>query len=297
MLKDLVVALTRYTESQSGESPFTTPIEGFTVLRADQVQRPNHYILKPALCMVLQGAKWTTYAGKRVNFMAGQALVVNVEMPLVGRVVNASSDKPFLGLVIEFDLAIMQEVIHGLDVQPSATDDAEGPLFVTDLTDSLIDCALRTLSLLDTPTAIPILYPGIMREICYWLLTGQNGGYVMRVAMANGHEQRVIKAIHDLRNRFNKSVRIEELAAIANMSESAFHRQFKGLTSMTPLQYQKQLRLLEARRLMVSDDASVETAAFEVGYESPSQFSREYVRMFGLPPRRDIQALRSAASN
>lgn len=296
MLKDLVTALTRYSEIQAGESPFTTPIEGFTVLRADHVERPNHYILKPALCMVLQGAKWTTYAGKRVNFRAGQALVVNVEMPLVGRVVAASSKEPFLGIVIEFDLAIMQEVIHGLDVQPPTTDDAEGPLFVTDLTDVLIDCALRSLNLLDTPTAIPILYPGIMREICYWLLTGPKGGYIFRIAMANGHEQRVIKAIHDLRNRFTEPVRIEELAAIAHMSQSAFHRQFKGLTSMTPLQYQKQLRLLEARRLMVSDDASVETAAFEVGYESPSQFSREYSRMFGLAPRRDVQALRRAAA-
>jgi AraC-like DNA-binding protein len=296
MLNDLVRALWRYTEEESGESPFATPIEGFTILRSDHVKRPTHHILKPALCMVLQGAKWTTFGGKRFTYRAGQALVVNVEMPLFGTVSAASPKEPYLGIVIEFDLAIMQEVIDRLDIRPHSSDAGKGGVFVMDLTDALTDCALRSLRLLHTPNAVPVLYPGIMREICYWLLTGPNGGDVMRMAIANGHEQRVISAIHNLRDRFSKPVRIEELADIAKMSPSAFHRQFKALTSMTPLQYQKQLRLLEARRLMVSDAANVETAAFEVGYESPSQFSREYARMFGLPPRRDIQALRRAAA-
>jgi AraC-like DNA-binding protein len=223
-------------------------------------------------------------------------LVVNVEMPLFGTVAAASPKEPYLGIVIEFDPAIMQEVIDRLDIEPHSSDAGKGGVFVTDLTDALTDCASRSLRLLDTPKAIPILYPGIMREICYWLLTGPNGGHVMRMAMANGHEQRVISSIQSLRDRFAEPVRIEELAAIAKISPSAFHRQFKALTSMTPLQYQKQLRLLVAHRLMVSDAANVETAAFEVGYESPSQFSREYARMFGLPPRRDIQALRRAAA-
>lgn len=297
MLNDLVRALKGYTDAQAGESPFATPIEGFTILRSDQVKRPAHHILKPALCMVLQGAKWTSFGGKRVHYRAGQALVVNVEMPLFGTVAAASPKEPYLGIVIEFDLAIMQEVIEGLDNAPQAGKaNKEGGIFVTDLTDALNDCALRSLRLLDTPKAIPILYPGIMREICYLLLTGPDGGHVMRVAMANGHEQRVIRAVHSLRDRFAEPLRVEDLAAIAKMSPSAFHRQFKTLTSMTPIQYQKQLRLLEARRLMVAEAANVETAAFDVGYESPSQFSREYARMFGLPPRRDIQALRRAAA-
>ena len=141
-----------------------------------------------------------------------------------------------------------------------------------------------------------MLYPSIMREICYWLLTGPHGAEVARIALANSHAQRVISAIHALRDRFAESVRIEDLASIAQMSSSAFHREFKALTSMTPLQYQKQLRLLEARRLMVTDAANVETAAFQVGYESASQFSREYSRMFGAPPRRDLAASRATAA-
>jgi transcriptional regulator GlxA family with amidase domain len=131
-----------------------------------------------------------------------------------------------------------------------------------------------------------------MREICYWLLTGPGGEQIVHTTITNGHERRVIEAIHQLRDRFNEPVRVEDLAVHAHMSPATFHRQFKSVTSMTPLQYQKQLRLLEARRLMIANNANVETAAFQVGYESSSQFSREYTRMFGKPPRRDISALR-----
>ena len=141
-----------------------------------------------------------------------------------------------------------------------------------------------------------MLYPGIMREICYRLLTGPEGGRIARMTVGNGNERRVIEAIHTLRDRFAEPVRVEQLAAIARMSPATFHRQFRSVTSMTPLQYQKQLRLLQARRLLVASDANVETAAFQVGYESASQFSREYARMFGRPPRRDITALRAAAA-
>jgi transcriptional regulator GlxA family with amidase domain len=164
---------------------------------------------------------------------------------------------------------------------------------VTEFQGPLADCALRLVRLLDTPKAIPTLYPIIMREICFWLLTGPHGGDVARMTLANGPSQRVINAMHSLRSRFRETVRIEELAAVAQMSVSSFHRQFKALTSMTPLQYQKQLRLLEARRLMISDAVRVEAAAFQVGYESPSQFSREYARMFGAPPKRDAKQMQA----
>jgi transcriptional regulator GlxA family with amidase domain len=132
-----------------------------------------------------------------------------------------------------------------------------------------------------------------MREICYWLLTGPHGGDVARLTLRNSPSQRVIAALHSLRGRFRETVRVEELAELAHMSASAFHRQFKALTSLTPVQYQKQLRLLEARRLIFAAGLSAEAAAFEVGYESASQFSREYARMFGAPPKRDLHRLRS----
>jgi AraC-like DNA-binding protein len=296
MPNGLVEAVTHYTNAQAGESPYATAIEGLTILRSNHEKQPSHMIFKPALCVVVQGAKWTAFGNKRFDYKAGQALIVSLEMPAFGRVTEASPSEPYLGLVIEFDLAMMHDVMEGLDSPPAAGGDIGRGVFVTDFEGPLADCVLRMVRLLGTPKAIPALYPVIMREICYWLLTGPHGGEVAKMTLANSHAQRVISAIHSLRDRFAEPVRIDELAAIAQMSPSAFHRQFKALTSMTPLQYQKQLRLLEARRLMVSNAANVETAAFEVGYESPSQFSREYSRMFGTAPRRDIASLRAAAA-
>jgi AraC-like DNA-binding protein len=252
-------------------------------------------IHKPALCIVVQGAKCTTFGDTRFEYWAGQALVVSVEMPASGRVTEASPSEPYLGVIIELDLGVMRDVLEGLDTPPAATTDAGYGVFVTDFDGPLAECALRAVRLLDTPKAIPMLYPAVMREICYWLLTGPHGGDVARMTLATNHAQRIINAIHALRARFAEPIRIEELASIAQLSPSAFHRQFKAMTSMAPLQFQKKLRLLEARRLMVSSAANVETAAFQVGYESPSQFSREYSRMFGTPPRKDVAALRRLA--
>jgi len=296
MLDGFVNVVRRYTDAQPGESPFATAIEGLTILRSDHERQPSYLIFKPALCIVVQGAKWAIFGDRRLDYRAGQALIVSIEMPALGRVAEASPSEPYLGVILEFDPAVMREVMAALDTPPKASDHVGRGVFVTDFDGPLADCALRMVRLLDTPRAIPLLYPAIMREICYWLLTGPHAGEVVKMVLANSHEQRVIKAIHSLRNRFAEPVRIEDLASIARLSPSAFHRQFKAITSMTPLQYQKQLRLLEARRLMVSDAANVEKAAFQVGYESASQFSREYSRMFGRSPRRDVASLRDVAA-
>ena len=191
----------------------------------------------------------------------------------------------------------MREVMDSLDALPVATPEVQRSVFVTDFEGPLADCALRLLRLLETPRALPVLYPAIMHEICYWLLTGPHGAEIMSMTVKKIHTKNVLSAIHFLRDRFAKPIRIEELASIAQMSPSAFHRQFKAITSMTPLQYQKQLRLLEARRVMFADESNVGTTATQVGYESETQFSREYCRMFGMPPRRDILALRDSAAN
>lgn len=292
----LVEAVTRYTEAQDGESPFVTAIDGLTILRSDHEQRLTHLIVRPALCLVVQGAKWAVFGEQRLDYRVGQALMVSVEMPVFGRVSAASPSEPYLGLIVELDLAIMREVLEGLDTPPAANAAASPGLYVTEIDGPLADCALRVVRLLGTPRAIPLLYPLVMREICYWLLTGPHGGEVAGLALANSHTRRLIDAIHALRDRFAEPVRIEDLARIAHMSASAFHRQFKLITSMTPLQYQKQLRLLEAHRLMVAGAANAETAAYQVGYKSPSQFSRDYARMFGAPPRRDMARLRVPAA-
>ena len=298
----LLEAVTRYTDAQPGDGPYLTPVKGVMILRSNREKQPSHLIFKPALCIVVQGTKWTIFGNQRFHYHAGQALVVSVEMPAVGRVVEASRTEPFLGIVVEFDLAVMRDVFEGLATTEGANHPGAGAngesahgVFVTDFDGPLADCALRLMRLIGTPQAIPMLYPSIMREICYWLLTGPRAADVAAIVLGNSHAHRVVSVIHSLRNRFAEAVRIEELALQAQMSPSAFHRQFKTLTSMTPLQYQKQLRLLEARRLMLTDAANAETAAFQVGYESASQFSREYARMFGAPPRRDVVTLRAAA--
>jgi AraC-like DNA-binding protein len=296
MASELVKAVARHSGRKPDASPFSTSIDGLLLLRAEHEKPLSHLIFKPALCVTLQGSKWTAFGDKRFVYSAGQALIVGIEMPAVGRVTEASPDEPYLGIVIELDLGMMREVLESMEEPPAADGNARCGVLVIDFAGPLADCALRAMGLLDTPKAIPVLYPALMREICYRLLTGPHGGEIARMALGGNRTHRVISAIHALRDRFAEPVRIEDLASIAQLSPSAFHRQFKALTLMTPLQYQKQLRLLEARRLLASGERNVEAAAFRVGYESPSQFSREYARMFGAPPRRDIATLRRMAA-
>ena len=291
MTPELTKALLRHTASQDQYGPYLTDVPGLVLLRSDHERPPAHLIFKPALCIVVQGAKWAVFGDRHMDYRAGQALIVSVETPALGRVAEASPTEPFLGIIVEFDLAIMREVADELGTPAPGGDGPGSGVFVTDFDGPLADCTLRLVRLLDTPRAIAVLYPAIMREIAYWLLSGPHGAEVARMVLANTHAHRVITAIHQLRDRFCEPMRIDDLAAAAQMSASAFHRQFRRLTAMTPLQYQKQMRLLEARRLMVGEAASAETAAFAVGYESASQFSREYSRMFGLPPRRDAKLL------
>jgi len=289
MTTELVDALIRYTDTHPGADIVDTGMGHFMILRSDQPNPPRHRLLGPALCIVAQGAKWASFGDRRLAYRAGEALVVGVATPSVGRVVEASPGKPCLVLVLELDLAIMRSVAETLDIAPEASGTSTRGVFVTDFQGPLADCALRIARLLDTPRAMPTLFPMIMREVWYWLLTGPHGGDIMQMCRVETPSYRVIGAIHSLRERFRQTIRIETLAETARMSLSAFHRQFKALTSLTPLQYQKQLRLLEARRLMISAAMNVEAAAFAVGYESPSQFSREYARMFGAPPKRDTR--------
>ncbi|PTY02827.1 AraC family transcriptional regulator [Opitutaceae bacterium EW11] len=289
MLENLVKILARHTAAC--DRPLATAVPGLTLMRADKPKRPNHILFRPALCLVAQGGKWATFGDRRIDYRAGQALIVTAEVPMLGRVAEASVREPYLGLVLELDQAVMREVLSALENPPAVDESTKPGVFSIEVDGPLADATLRLVRLLDTPQAIRALYPAIMREITYWLLSGPHGAEVIRMALAQSHERRIAAAIRTLRQHFAKQVRIEDLAKVAGMSPSVFHRHFKAVTALSPLQYQKRLRLLEARRLMVDGDANVETAAFEVGYESASQFSREYSRMFGAPPRRDVETL------
>ena len=224
-------------------------------------------------------------------------MVVTVEMPSRGAVSAASPGEPFLGFVLVLDLAVLHDLTEQMQSHPSrnhAPSTLPAAICVVDLSVEALNCLSRAMQLLDSPEAIPILYPGLQRELFYWLLAGAGGSQIMQSVSASSHEKRLMIAIHELKRRFAEPLPVAELAAIAGMSSATFHRHFKATTAMSPLQYQKELRLLEARRLMLTSGANVDTAATQVGYESASQFSREYARMFGRSPRRDMRALAEA---
>lgn len=292
-LHDLAQRVQQYTEYAVGRSPFQTAIEGLSVLRSDQADRPAQCLIEPALYMSLQGAKWATFGEKRYKYGVGQALVVAVDLPSRGTVSVAGPSKPYLGLAMELDVAIMQKVAEEIELPLTVSGNSRGA-FILELNQPLVECAQHAIRLLRTPEAIPVIYPGIMREVCYWLLTGPGGAQIRRLmVMANGHDQKILQAIHTLRAKLSEAIHVRDLALAANMSPATFHRHFKAVTGMAPLQYQKQLRLHEARRLMIFSNAMVESAARDVGYASASQFSREYTRMFGTSPRRDVLSWRS----
>lgn len=280
-----------------GDGLIATAIGGLVLMRASSAEPtnrlPNHMIYRPALCVVVQGAKQVMFGDHVLEFGEMQAIVVSLDLPAFGTVAKASPQKPYLAIALDFDVAILREVMDELQSPPKPA--AEGGLgvYIQNIDGPLADCMLRLVRLLDTPHAIPVLYPAIMREIYFWLLTGANAADICKLGLPDSHTQRIAQAIRVLRENFVRPMRIAQLAAAARMSASSFHQHFKMLTSMTPLQYQKQLRLLEARRLLVADGSNVASAAHRVGYESASQFSREYARMFGVPPKRDATELKS----
>lgn len=284
----LLEAVTAYVESQGGgQGLFPTQIAGVNIVRSFQAMMPMRQIYRPSLCVVIQGAKEINFGSDRLDYRAMQCLVVSVELPASGRIVEASEECPYLGMMIDLDVGVLREVLEQLETPPALSTEPGPCVFVGDVDQPLADCLLRLVRMSATPKAIPILFPSLMREVCYWLLSGPHGGDLRNLALPENAVERVAKAIYLLHANFAETLRVEQLADVARMSPSSFHQHFKALTSMTPLQFQKQLRLLEARRLMVAEAANVADAAYQVGYESPSQFSREYSRTFGLAPKQD----------
>ena len=251
-------------------------------------------LYRPSLCLVVQGAKEMALGDAVMRYGEMQALVVSLDVPAAGRVIEASPERPYLAITLELDTGIIAEMLSALHLNPAAGRVSHLGLFVTDVDGALADAFERLLRLLDTPAAIPALARETLREVYYWLLTGPHGAEIARLTTPEGHAQRIGRALRLLRENFAQPLRVTDLARAANMSPSSFHQHFKALTNLSPLQYQKQLRLIEARRLIVSDETGIASAAYRVGYESPSQFSREYARMFGMPPRRHSSELRGS---
>lgn len=277
------------------DGAFETPVPGFRVLRTHTGVPPRHMGYRPSLCVVAQGAKEMLVGDTTVTYGEMQCLVVTIEAPVLSQIVRASPERPFAGCVLNLDPDILFDVASRLEKTPARRASDFG-MTVTDLDDRITSSLLRLLEIADQPDAVEILYPGVMREIAYWLLTGPAGRNIALMVLPDGPSQKIVRAIHHMRDHFETPLSVAQLAGTAGMSPSAFHQHFKAMTSMAPLQYQKHLRLLEARRRMLTDGEKAGAAAHSVGYESVSQFSREYARMFGSPPRRETQAARAAAA-
>ena len=251
-------------------------------------------VVEPILAIVVQGKKEVLLKEETYQYGAAQYLVVSVVLPLRTFVVEATPDKPYLGFKLNLDPAQLCNIINQIQLSTGKPQNSTRGLFVSNADASLIDCAIRLTRLLDTPQDIPFLAPLMIREMYYRLLKGEQSEAVRQIATSGSNMQRVATVIKRIEADYTKSLRVEELAEQANMSSASFHRHFKKVTSMSPLQYQKQLRLLEAHRLMLAENADAASAAYQVGYESPSQFSREYSRMFGASPIKNIKRLRIA---
>jgi AraC-like DNA-binding protein len=288
-------AIRRHADAHAdGQGFAATSVAGLNVM---QVHAPTGLVramYKPVLCLVVQGAKQVTVGAECHELAAGQLLVVGADLPVTARDVRASRDEPYLALAVDLDVAVTRAVMGQVAAaaEPPRRDPA---LLVDDADEAIADCALRLARLLDRPEAVPVLRPAIVQEMHYWLLAGRHGAAIRRLARPDGHAQRIARAVAILRAEFAGPVPVERLAAAAGMSPSSFHQHFKAVTSLSPLRFQKQLRLLEARRLMLNEGMGASRAAFAVGYGSVSQFTREYGRLFGAPPRRSVSAHRPAA--
>ena len=271
-----------------------TAVPGLTLGRLSRPTDPVALVIGPSLCIVAQGAKEVFLAGEVYRYDPAHSLLVSVDLPISARVVEASPARPCLSARVSFDPSVVGELLPDCADAPPPGPPGRG-LDVRPVEPLLLDAVGRLAALLDAPRTIGPLAPLVLREITYRVLAGPQGARLRQIAAAGAPAHRIAGAIRRLRDRYTDPLRVESLARQARMSLSGFHQHFKAVTGLSPLQYQKRLCLQEARRLMLDEGLDAASAAFRVGYESPSQFSREYRRMFGTPPRRDVAALRVVA--
>jgi len=290
---ELATLLDRHTRSEGGHE---TPIPELTFWRFSNPTPPAPVLQQPAVYVVVQGRKQVTVGDETYVYDPSQYLAVSLELPAVGRVVKATKDAPYLCMTLRVDPRELAALIVETG-RPAPRDDHDGrAIFVSPLEAPLLEGLHRLVRLLDAPQDIPVVAPLIRRELHYRLLQGEQRARLAEMAIGDGRLRRVSGAIAWIKDHYAEPLEVEALAQRVNMSTSAFHGHFKAVTALSPIQYQKHLRLQEARRLLVSDTSSAEAIAYAVGYASPSQFSREYARLFGEPPRRDAERMRQESA-
>jgi len=275
---------------------YETGIPSLSLHQRREPSPPISIVYEPRICVVAQGAKRVMLGDETYVYDTRHFLVTSVDLPTFVQIIKASPEKPYLGLVLKLDQREISQLMVDSNLPPPHPQQSSRGMATGEVTLPLLTAFQRLIDLLDEPKDIPILAPIIQREISYRLLIGDQGVRLRQMASVGSQSQQIARAIDWLKGNFTQPLRIDDLATQVNMSTSTFHHHFRSLTAMSPLQYQKWLRLNEARRLMLTDRLDAATAAFQVGYESPSQFSREYSRLFGDSPLRDISNLRQIAN-
>ncbi|MCA0456160.1 MAG: AraC family transcriptional regulator [Chloroflexi bacterium] len=274
------------------------PFKGIHLARASVPSERIHSVLEPSFCVIAQGSKEVLLGDDRYQYDPFNYLLASLDLPRVSRVLEASREKPYLSFRLELDPQFVSLVMveAGHNPTPRGLADVKA-MTVSPLDVNLLDAVVRLVRLLDSPAEAPILMPMITREIVYRLLIGAQGNRLRHLAVLGGYTSQIARAIQRLRQDFDQPLRVEQLASELGISVSGFHHHFKAVTGISPLQFQKQLRLQEARRLMLGGDADATTAAYRVGYNDASHFNREYKSIFGVPPMRDVQRVRESAAS
>ena len=274
-----------------GEGMHPAAVTGLHCIKLSEPHMQLPSVYQPSVCVIVQGAKQVLLEDEIYRYAPPQFLAVSVDLPLVGQVIEATAASPYLCLAIDLDARMIADLIASSGDAGWSRGDTSRGLFVGEMDAALQDSTLRLARLLDTPRDIPVLAPLAMREFHYRILNSPYGPAIAQIAIAGSNTHKIGQIIRRIKTRLAEPIRVEELASMANMSASSFHQHFKAVTAMSPVQYQKRLRLTEARQILLAEKADAQSAAYRVGYQSVSQFSREYARMFGAPPMRDVQAI------
>ncbi|WP_318388474.1 AraC family transcriptional regulator [Enterobacter sp.] len=278
----------RYADACAGQDGVAlTPIRGMTMVRTLHVGELQVAVSKPLIAMLLQGRKRVTTGADSFDYGAGEAMVIAADVPTVSQITQASLNAPYYSLVLELDLALIRDIQAHLPPVQEHT----ASIRIEPFDDEVAAAAYRLVRLFDQQDALAVLGEGLLRELHYWLLRSTHGPAIRALGRVGSQAERIYRAVTLLREDFTRPIRIDELAAVAGMSVSAFHKHFRAITTLSPLQFQKQLRLIHARKMMLTEGKGIAPVAYAVGYVSVSHFTREYTRMFNTPPGRDKRTL------
>jgi len=268
------------------------PLDGLTMTLADRPSALLHSVYRASFCGVLQGAKVSFLGERAFRYDTGKCLIASMDLPVTAQIVEASPERPYMAFSLAIDPAMVADLLlDESDAAPPLNDLAT--IAVAQMDAGLLDPLARLFALLDQPRDLAVLAPLIRREMVWRLLNGPHGGMLRQIGLADSRMARIARAVAWIRDHYAQAIRVADLARLAGMSPATFHRHFQAATAMSPIRFQKQIRLQAARRLLLGEGAEVAAVGYAIGYESPSQFNRDYRRLFGEPPGRDGAAIRA----